>query len=235
MDTSEHDDDDDGLRGPVGERFAAALFEVGRRLGVSVSYPTLVDPWVNEACRNRELLVRWSTMGAQARTTGYRWIAVRISAGPLGVWANPPSRHDAERIQGVRLPLTPLPPSTQGTWADDPILSADLFRFASRVMPPGADAEVATLERWLKLHVRNDGVVWHLRATRLDATLLAESIELLYRVASYAETHDAALSARLGEAAGVTRHRNLELFLMVGAAALFGSMMLGILLFLIAC
>ena len=60
------------------------------------------------------------------------------------------------------------------------------------------------------LQVRNDCVLWQLKASELDGDRLTEAISLLDRVAAYAETNDAALTARLGRAEGVTGWRAFE-------------------------
>ena len=71
----------------------------------------------------------------------------------------------------------------------------------------------------MQLHVRNDGVVWHLRAGLLDASLMAEAVALLARVAAWAETNDEALTARLGTSPGVVPVRRLERTIVLGAVA----------------
>ena len=209
---------EDGLRGPVGETFEAALRGAGRALDFEVGYPRAFAPWVDQSWGGRQLVVRWSTIGTQATTTGYRWIAIRLSTTPLGDWADPP-RHDADCIEGTRLVITPRPPSAAGVWADDPQLSADLWTFASRLCPWGLPDDLSEQQPWMQLHVRNDGVVWHLRAGLLDASLMAEAVALLARVAAWAETNDEALTARLGTSPGVVPVRRLERTIVLGAVA----------------
>ena len=197
---------DDGIRGPVGESFGAALHAAGAARDFGVGYPKTFGHWVDQPWRGRHLTIRWSPYGAQGRTTGYRWITIRMSTTTLGLWADPPT-HDADKIMGVGLPVTPDPPSERGTWADEPQLSADIWAFAMRMAPHGHPSEQP---RFTVLQARNDGVVWHLRASRLDPDRLIEAIDVLERVALYAERNDAALVARLGRAKGVREHRRFE-------------------------
>ena len=215
---------EDGLRGPVGETFSAALRGAGEALGFDVRYPRAFAPWVDQEWRGRHLIVRWSTIGSQATTTGYRWIAIRIATDRLGSWADEP-RPDGDRIEGVRLVLTPRPPSAAGVWTEAPDLSAALWELVSDMCPWGLPDDIDEQEPWVQLHARNDGVIWHVRAQLLDEASLTRMIELLARVADWAETNDATLSDRLGPAPGVVAFRRLEWTIVAGAmvfAALAG-------------
>jgi hypothetical protein len=207
---------EDGLRGPVGETFSAALRGAGERLGFDVRYPRAFAPWVDQEWRGRHLVVRWSTIGSQATTTGYRWVAIRLATARLGSWADEP-QHDADHIEGVRLLLTPRPPSAAGVWTEDPQLSADLWELASQLCPWGLPDDIDEQQPWVQLHARNDGVVWHVRAQLVDEVTLTRMIELLADVADWAEANDAVLTDRLGRAPGVTAFRRLELSLVLGA------------------
>jgi hypothetical protein len=223
---------EDGLRGPVGETFGAALHQAGERLGFAVHYPQWNLHWVDQTWRGRQLLVRWSPVGVQAVHTGYRWIAVRLSTTRLGTWADPPE-HDADQIEGVRLIITPRPPTASGVWAEDARLSADLWAFLTRLCPWGPADDIEQQRPWAQLHVRNDGVVWNLRAGLLTEALLTEAIELLARIAAWAETNDATLTARLGRASGTTSIRRIRrtitavAIIVTTAAVLIGLRVIG--------
>jgi len=68
-------------------------------------------------------------------------------------------------------------------------------------------------------------VIWHVRAQLLDEASLTRMIELLARVADWAETNDVTLSERLGTAPGVVAFRRMEWTIVAGAmlfAALAG-------------
>lgn len=232
---SDHDEDEDGLRGPVGTRFGEALHAVANAKGFTADYPGLLAfSWVDQFWQGRKLDVRVSPIGASARTTGHRWITIRVSAGPLGVWVNPPEPY-GDRFTGVGLPLTPNPPSARGTFTFEPALSFALWRFVQRLMPPGAATDRGTVEHWVALQARNDGFMWHIRARLLDASLLAESLDLLLHLARYAETNDAALSAMLGQAASVTRARSLQVTIAIGAfSVVVVSILIGVVM-MMAC
>ena len=196
---------EDGLRGPVGERFAQALAVAGQRLEIDVRGLDRVTDfvgsmqWIDQEWRGRGLKVGVATYGAQAVTSGYRWIVMRLATKVrLGVWADPVMR-SLSPLEGVGLPVTLGPVGRNGVWANQPSLSEDLGTFAAR-MPEGS----------VVLQVRNDCVLWQLKASELDGDRLTEAITLLDRVAAYAETHDAALSARLGRAEGVSGWRAFE-------------------------
>lgn len=204
-----YDPEDDGIRGPVGEMLGAALHAAGAQRGFTVDYPQTIGSWVNEPWHGRELRIRWSPYGAGGKTTGYRWIAIRLSTSVLGEWADTGHR-DADKIMGTRLLIHPQPPTPIGIWADDPRLSDALWVFAMRMA--GVPEEVPS---FAVLHVRNDGVVWHLRASRLDEVGIVTAIDLLERVARYGEHNDAALSQRLGRAKGVRANRRFELAFVV--------------------
>ncbi len=140
-----------------------------------------------------------ATYGAQAVTSGYRWIVVRLETKVrLGLWADPAMRSNSP-LEGVGLPVTLGPVGRKGVWADQPSLSEDLGTFAATMA-----------EGTAVLQVRNDCVLWQLKASELDGDRLTEAITLLDRVAAYAETNDAALTARLGRAEGVTGWRAFE-------------------------
>jgi len=196
---------EDGLRGPVGEQLAQALAEAGQQLEIDVRGLGRVTDflgsmeWIDQEWQGRRLTVGVATYGAQAVTSGYRWIVVRLETRVrLGLWADPAMRSNSP-LQGVGLPVTPAPVGPRGVWADEPSLSEDLATFAAP-LPPGSAV----------LQARNDCVLWQLQASALDGDRLVGAITLLDRVATYAETHDAALSARLGRAPGVTGHRRFE-------------------------
>ncbi|WP_183093810.1 hypothetical protein [Nocardioides stalactiti] len=210
MTGSEGVDADDGLRGPVGQRFAHALAVAGQRLELDVRGLDRVDDffssveWIDQEWRGRRLTVRVATYGAAGTTTGYRWVVVRLETKVrLGRWADPVMRSNSP-LEGIFLPVTLDPVGEQGTWADDPALSEDLGAYAEP-MPEG----------FVALQVRNDAVLWQLRASAMDGDRLTAAILLLDRVAGYAEQHDAALSQRLGRAAGVTGWRTFELAFVV--------------------
>jgi hypothetical protein len=207
-------DVDDGIGGPVGDTFRAALVEAGARLGFA-PMPARGSTWVDQDWHGRRLLVDRSTYGAHGTTTGYRWISVRLSTSRLGVWADPPTRTSG-RIVGVEVPLAAGPPSPTGFWRDDPQLLADLWTFTLGRLPHG-DPDERPL--WVLLAAGNDFVVWHLRASVLDGPGLSAAVQLLERVAGYAEANDAALTARLGADRGAVAHRRLELQLALGAIA----------------
>jgi hypothetical protein len=210
---------EDGLRGPVGETFSCALRGAGATLGFDVRYPRAFAPWGDQEWNGRHLIVRWSTIGSQATTTGYRWIAIRLATERLGPWADEP-RHDADRLEGVRLVLTPRPPSAAGVWTEAPALSAALWDLATDLCPWGLPDDLAEQQPWVQLHARNDGVIWHVRAQLLDAEKLTRAIRLLSQVADWAETNDAVLSDRLGTSPGVLSFRRLERGVVVAAILL---------------
>jgi hypothetical protein len=210
---------EDGLRGPVGETFSAALRGAGEALGFDVRYPRAFAPWVDQEWNGRHLIVRWSTIGSQATTTGYRWIAIRLATARLGSWADEP-RPDADRLEGVRLVLTPRPPSAAGVWTEAPGLSAALWDLVTDMCPWGLPDDLDEQQPWVQLHVRNDGVIWHVRAQLLDEDTLTRSIQLLAEVADWAETNDEVLSERLGTAPGVVAFQRLERGIVVWAILL---------------
>lgn len=205
-------DVDDGIGGPVGRSFRAALVETGTALGFrsAVDSPST---WVDQVWHGRRLRIDRSTYGAHGLTTGYRWVAVRLSTSRLGVWADPPTR-TAGRIVGVEIPLGPGPSAPTGFWWDDPALLADLWAFTLGRLPHG-DPDERPL--WVLLTAGNDFVAWHVRASVLDGPALTQAVILLDRVADHVERHDAALTARLGPNAGAVAHRRLELLLALGA------------------
>lgn len=209
---------EDGLRGPVGEQLAEALAVAGERLEIDVEGLGRVTDllgsmeWIDQEWRGRRLKVQVATYGAQAVTTGYRWIVMRLETKVrLGIWADPVLLSQSP-LEGVGLPVTSAPVGPRGTWADDASLSEDLATFAA----PMAEGSAV-------LQVRNDCVLWQLKASELDGDRLTEALLLLDRVAGYAETHDVALSERLGRASGVTGWRRFEaayVLLVLGAIAL---------------
>jgi hypothetical protein len=175
--------DDDGIGGPAGELLRASLDHAKRELGVAVSGGGL--QWVDQEWRGRHLTIRVATYGVQAPTTGYRFVVLRLSTtARLGRWTDQPMRSDGG-WEGVGLEIT-----------GDPVLGADLTAFAR--------------SREAVLQVRDDAVLWQLRASRLDEATLTEGARLLERAAAYAETHDAELTQRLGRAPGVTGWRRFE-------------------------
>lgn len=219
LDYSGHDHDD-GVTGPVGQQFATALTEASAARGFS-AVPVGIIPrnWVSQAWQGRELVIGPSPIGSRAMTTGYRWIAIRLSTRRLGPWANPPSLHGDPAV-GVGLPLGPPPGNPTGFYADDPRLLDWMASFVPRVLPPGYPFRSDVTDCWIRLHARNDAVVWHVRAQRLNGPLLVEAIDLLAAVAGYGEAFDQRLTLRLGEASGVTRHRNVERVLLFAVAGL---------------
>jgi hypothetical protein len=179
--------------------------------------------WVDGPWHGRRLTIRVGTFGAQGRTTGYRWIVVRLTTTRrLDEWTDVAMRSHGE-WEGIGLPVTPDAVGPRGTWADEPELSARLWAFAERVLPHHHPSEQP---RFAVLQARNDAVLWQLRASRLDAQALTDAILLLEQVATYAEGNDAALTARLGRAAGVKTTRRLEV--------VFTVIMLGLLTIVIA-
>lgn len=166
--------DEDGLRGPAGIAFERALRAAGDELGVAVEYPLDLGPWVQEPWRGRELTIRWSTHGPQAPATGHRWVAVLLSAGPFGPWTGSSPADD---------PLTGTELALDGDAWPAP-LRDEVDRFSAAVGGDGA------------LQVREDAVLWHLRAGGLDAGRLTTAVRVLEQVAVAAETADADLSAR---------------------------------------
>jgi len=204
-------DQEDGIRGAVGQRFGQALAAAAEARGFVAAIPGMFPgSWVSQPWQGRELVIGPSPVGGQAMSTGYRWIAVRLSTTKrLGVWANPPSLAGDPSL-GVGLALGPPTPTPTGIYADDPRLLEAVARFAVRVVPPGFPFRRDVTDAWVRLHARNDALIWHLRAQRLDGPLLIEALDLLVAFARYAETFDERLAARLGEASGVTRHRNVE-------------------------
>lgn len=215
--------DDDGLRGPVGDQFRMALIEAGQRLELDLQGLDRVTSfigsleWIDQPWHGRALTVRAATYGVDGVTTGQRWILVRIRTTiRLGIWADPMMRSNSP-LEGVGLPVTAEPVGPRGTWADEPSLSEDLWTYAAQ-LPEGAAV----------LQVRNDAVLWQLRASALDGERLTDAIRLLERVADYAETHDAALSERLGRADGVTGWRRFEtafvLFVIGSIVAIIAAM-----------
>ncbi|MBX3188599.1 MAG: hypothetical protein KF819_16400 [Labilithrix sp.] len=68
---------------------------------LAASFPSALGWFVRQPWRGRELTIRWSTIGARARTTGYRWIAIRIGTSRLGVWANPPKAFQTDSVEGA--------------------------------------------------------------------------------------------------------------------------------------
>ncbi len=221
-------DADDGLRGPAGETLGAALHAVGTARGLSVNYPNLLQTWVDQDVGDRRLLVRWSDLKPQARTSGHRWIAVRLSTKKeFGAWATPPVGGGRQTVIGVDLGMGPPPANPTGFYAEDPTLLEDVWKFALRFAgtTPATNPSWAALSNWLHLQVRHDAVIFHLRAQRVDATRLGEALDLLERVATYGETHDAELSTRLGTAHAVKLARWGQLF----AAVVMVAMVIAIL------
>src|SRR5688572_10268016 len=118
-DFSQHDAED-GIDGPAGQTFGAALMAVAAQKGFVATFPSFLGWFVRQPWQGRELVIRWSTIGAKARTTGHRWIAIRLTTSPLGVWANPPKAFQNDSVEGVGLPVGPPPGSPTGFYAHDP-------------------------------------------------------------------------------------------------------------------
>lgn len=203
-------DADDGIDGPVGHSFGAALAAVASEKGFVASFPAALDVFVRQPWRGRELTIRWSSIGARARTTGYRWIAIRLTTSRLGVWANPPKVLQTDSVEGADIPLGPPPGSPTGFYAQDPRLLEAMWGFVARALPAGAPTDHETVACWLRLHARNDAVIWHVRAQRITPALLSEALDLLAWFATYGERFDAYLSSR-GPSPSVTRARNFQL------------------------
>lgn len=222
---------DDGIRGPAGDVFRPALRDAALQLGVAAAAEEPLGgwlehaPWIDEQWRGRWLTIGPSTYGAQGRTTGCRWVVIRLfTTTRLGVWAEPGGR-SISPLEGVGLPVTPLAVGPAGTWADDPPISDALWAFAERLLPHRHPSEQP---RFAVLQVREDAVLWQMRLSRLDREAIVDAVELLGRVADYAERHDGALSARLGRPKGVTTIRRIELaviaFVVGGILAIIGGM-----------
>lgn len=217
--------DDDGIGGPAGPAFGAALEAAAAARGFTVSgYPRLWAPWVDEPWHGRTLTVRAGSFGARGRTTGHRWVVVRLSTHVrLGPWADVALPGQME-LEGTGLILHPQPPTPRGVWADDPELGEALWALAARVAP-GPPERYEDTTSWLHLQVRPDAVLWQLRASRIDATALVEALDLLERVAGYAEAHDAALSARLDRAPGVDRGRAITFVALAVTAVVLAALL----------
>lgn len=179
---------EDGSRAPhVAEQVRVALAGAGAARGFAVAERP--GRWVDATWRGRRLLVLDSPYAGDAPTSGPRGVAIGLSTRSRGRWRGAPAARGSA-VLGAALPLSPVGPGPDGTWADDPGLAAELWWFAERLLPTDAARDQAGVDAVVQLHARPDAVVWHLRADAVHPHVVVEALDLLEQVAVYGEADD---------------------------------------------